>query len=417
MITNVFRSAFVRRRMAASHLGIILQDFVLDLHARGHALLCIQSYGQIAEHFSRWLATQPLAVRQIDESVVERFIGSHLPRCRCPRPAPTHPRCCRAALGRLLVFLRQTKQIGEPIPAPASSIERLVKEYDRHLDEVAGLASATRQYRCRYAREFLLTRRVRGRTRFSNLSPQILTAYVERQAQSLTPASLRVLTIALRSFLRFLHFTGRVRQHMVQAVPTPAPWPRSSLPQILSEEQVRSLVNSFDRTTPTGRRDFAMVLCLCLLGLRTQEVATLTMNDVDWQRLTVRLRCTKQRRERLLPLPPRLGRALMDYLRRGRPKTNSRALFLRHRAPLGEALQVHHVRSAMRRAFARCGLGTSRIHLLRHTFATRLHRKGVGLKAIADLLGHGCLDTTAGYARVSLDELRQAALPWPERRR
>jgi len=189
------------------------------------------------------------------------------------------------------------------------------------------------------------------------------------------------------------------------------------LPQILSEEQGRSLLNSFDRTTRTGRRDFAMVLCLCLLGLRTQEVATLTMNDVDWQRLTVHLRCTKQRRERTLPLPPKLGRALIDYLRRGRPKTNSRALFVRHRAPLGEALQVYHVRGAMRRAFERCGIGAGRIHLLRHTFATRLHRKGVGLKAIADLLGHGCLDTTAGYARINLDELRQAALPWPERQR
>ena len=143
MITNVFRSAFVRRRMASSHLGIILQDFVLDLHARGHALLCIQSYGQIAEHFSRWLASQHLSARQIDELAVKRFVARHLPHCHCPRPAPTHPRCCRAALGRLLAFLRQTKQISEPVPNPPSNIERLVKEYDRHMEEVAGLASAT----------------------------------------------------------------------------------------------------------------------------------------------------------------------------------------------------------------------------------------------------------------------------------
>ena len=415
MIATIFRSSFVCRRMAASHLGIILHDFVLDLHARGHAINCIQSYGQIAEHFSRWLAAQHLALRQIDESVVEQFICRHLPHCHCPRPAPTHRKNCRAALGRLLVFLRQTHQIGEVFSAPDSNVERLVKDYNRHLEEVSGLSRATRQYRCRYAREFLRTRQTRGKLQFANLSPKILTVYVGRRAHGLKPASLRVLTASLRSLLRFLHFSGFLRQPWAQSVPSPAPWPRSSLPQILSEEQCRKFLNSFDRGTPTGQRDFAMALCLCLLGLRTHEVAALTLEDVDWRQLTVHLRRTKQQRERQLPLPARLSRALIDYLRRGRPATNARALFVRHRAPLGTPVQVHHVRGAMRRAFARCNINSGRIHLLRHTFATRLHRKGVGLKAIADLLGHVCLDTTAVYARVNLAELRQATLPWPER--
>jgi site-specific recombinase XerD len=233
----------------------------------------------------------------------------------------------------------------------------------------------------------------------------------------LKPASLRELTTALRSLLRFLHFSGRVRQSWEQAVPRPAAWPRRSLPPVLSAEQYQNFLNCFDRTTRTGRRDFAMALCLCLLGLRTHEVADLSLADVDWRQATLRLRHTKQQRERLLPLPQRLRRALIAYLRRGRPATSSQALFVRHQAPLGEALQAHHVRSAMRRAFARCGIAPDRVHSLRHTFATRLHRKGVGLKAIADLLGHVSLDTTAGYARVDLEELRQAALPCPERRR
>jgi site-specific recombinase XerD len=315
------------------------------------------------------------------------------------------------------VFLRRTSRIGEAASEPVSDIERLVKAYDHHMEDVAGLAQATRQYRCRYAREFLLRWRTRGKIQFSNLSPKALAVYVEQKSQGLKPASTRVLTIALRSLLRFLHFTGLVRQPWAQAVPCPSPWPRSSLPEILSEEQSRRFLNSFDRTTRTGRRDFAMALCLYLLGLRTHEVAALTLEDVDWRQLTVHLRRTKQQRERQLPLPPRLSRALIDYLRRGRPATNARALFVRHRAPLGEAVQVHHVRGAMRRAFARCDIRSGRIHLLRHTFATRLHRKGVGLKAIADMLGHVCLDTTAVYARVNLEELCQAALPWPEGRR
>jgi integrase/recombinase XerD len=416
MIEGIFQSAFVRRRMAGSHLGIILRDFVVHLHARGHAKACIQSYAQIAEHFSRWLGCQRLRWRQIDERVIERFVRRHLPRCSCARPAPTHAGNCRAALGRLLAFLRRRGLVRKSSPARRSVIDHVLAEYDRHLQEVAGVAPSTRRYRCRYAREFLQTRLHGGRLRWRPMAASDLLRYMQLRAPALKPASLRVLTGALRDFLRFLQLTGRGEERWVAAVPRPAPWPRSLLPQTLSREQVRALLTSFERMTRIGRRDYAMTLCLTQLGLRVSEVAGLSLEDVDWRRCTLRLRQTKQRRERLLPLPPLVARAIASYLRSGRPSTDTRALFVRHRAPLGRALEAHHVRGAMRRALARSEIGVTRIHLLRHTFATALHQKGVGLKALADVLGHQCLDTAARYARVNLRELRQAALPWPEDR-
>jgi len=147
MIETIFKSAFVRRRMASSHLGIILAAFIADLKERGHAMTCIQAYGQVAEHFSRWLGTQQFALSQIDESMVERFVRGHLPRCSCPRPAPKHARNCRAALGRLLAFLRQQGLLGIRSPNGHSVIDDLLMEYDRHLREVAGVVPSTRQYR------------------------------------------------------------------------------------------------------------------------------------------------------------------------------------------------------------------------------------------------------------------------------
>jgi site-specific recombinase XerD len=246
--------------------------------------------------------------------------------------------------------------------------------------------------------------------------PVDLIGYIHERAAGLKPASLRVLAGALRDLLRFLHLSGRGEERWVSAVPSPALWPRSLLPPVLSEKQLRTFISSFDRTTPVGKRDYAMAMCMCQLGLRTNEVAVLTLDDVDWDRGILHLRQTKQRRERLLPLPAAAARAIIDYLHHARPQTGARGIFVRHRAPLGQALQVHHVRGALRRAFVRSGLGSSRIHVLRHTFATRLNQHGVGLKAIADLLGHQCLDTTARYARVDVKELRQAALPWPEGR-
>jgi site-specific recombinase XerD len=415
MIEELFHSARVRHRMAASELGIIIHRFVLDLHARGHALGSIQSYAQIAEHFSRWLAQQHFSLRQIDDTVVERFLREHLPHCRCSKPAPTHARNCRAALGRLLIFLRAQGLIPDHKPVRPSPVGRLVQLYERHLEEVGGLAASTRRARSRYACEFLQTRVRARRVSLRNLSATDLTRYIHRRAPGLKPTSLRALTVALRDLMRFLHFRGQVAEACIAGVPRPAPWPRQQLPEVFQPEELKVFLRSFDRTTGTGRRDYAMALGLTQLGLRVQEVAQLRLDDLDWRQSALRLRQTKQRRDRCLPLNGRLAGAIASYLRCGRPRTASPALFVRHRAPLGEGLEAHHVRGAMRRALARSGLKTSRLHLFRHTFATQLHRRGVGLKAIADFLGHQCLDTTAQYARVNLRELRQAALPWPER--
>jgi site-specific recombinase XerD len=317
------------------------------------------------------------------------------------------------ALRQLLIFLRQQQRIkSKPIEPPSAS-DRLIAQYDRHLSEVAGLAKGTRRDYCSYARQFL-QRRFGGRpARLHKLVPWDITGFVEQRAHEIKPATLRQLAAGLRSFLRFLHFTDRSDARLAGAVTCPPPWPHSPVPETLSEAQLRALLKSFDRTLPLGRRDFAMALCLCRLGLRAQEVATMQLQDVDWHAQTLHLRHTKTRRGRLLPLPSDVAKAIQGYLQAGRPSSGSTRLFVRHRAPWSEGQTSELVRSAMRVAFDRCGLNHNRVHLLRHTFATRLHRRGLNIKIIADLLGHQSLDTTARYARVNFEELREAALPWP----
>ena len=185
------------------------------------------------------------------------------------------------------------------------------------------------------------------------------------------------------------------------------------VPDTLSGPELHRFLKAFDRTQATGKRDFAMALCLCRLGLRAREVASLTLDDVDWQGQTLHLQHTKTRSSRLVPLPQDVAAAIRDYLRAGRPPTDSPVVFVRHRAPWGAGRRSSIVRAAMRCACIRAGLSHKGVHILRHTLATRLHQRGVPLKTIADLLGHLSLNTTARYARVHLSELRQAALPWP----
>lgn len=416
-IRQLFMSSAVRRRMAANHLGIILMRFVLDLRERGYTQGGVRHHALVVEHFGRWLQHRHIPLRRLSTLHVREFMRVHLPRCRCPRPAPKTREDCRAALGRFVEFLRSAKQIRESAAKilPLRPMDRLISAYDHHLDRVCGLSDGVRRRRRLGARQFVGWRFGRGQPRWRELQAKEVSRFVFLQARQLGPTGIRALAVNLRSFLRFLEFSGRLRQGIVGGVPTLVATLPPPPPKTLEPKQRQKFLNSFPRSTPMGRRDYAIVLCLSELALRGQEVVDLTLDDLDWRARTVRLAQTKQQRQRLLPLSDAVARAIAAYLKQGRPLTESRALFVHHRAPVGDALSAQYVRAVVRRAFARCGIEASGTYILRHTWATWAHRRGAGLKLIADLLGHRSLASTQRYAHVNLDELRQVALPWPKK--
>ncbi|MFH2001348.1 MAG: tyrosine-type recombinase/integrase [Planctomycetota bacterium] len=189
------------------------------------------------------------------------------------------------------------------------------------------------------------------------------------------------------------------------------------MPKALSPKDLNRFLRSFDRSTPQGRRDYAMALCMADCGLRVCEVADLRLEDVDWRQATFRVPATKTRRARLLPLTSRVGRAIAAYLRNGRPLSQERGLFLLHYAPWTSAT-AFTVRGALRRAYDQCGATPwSGPHALRHTLATRMVQQGARIKEIADVLGHVTIDTAFIYTKVNLPMLRQVAMPWPREAR
>ena len=416
LIRNLFKSAAVRCRMAASYLGIILSDFIIDLHKKGYSPEGVRHHVLVLEHFGHWLKHRGVRPHQLSTWHVQEFLTSHLPRCNCPQPARKVLEDCRAALGRFVEFLRRRKGIRECVrkSVPQSPIDRFIAAYDRHMERVCGLSAEVRKSRRLCARQFLKWRFGRGALRLSRLQAKQVRSFVLRRARRLGPTGIRALVVSLRSCLKFLEFSGRLHPGLAGLVPRPvAPLPPPP-PQTLDPKQWRQFLNSFPRSTPMGRRDYAMVLCLAQLALRSQEVVSLTLDDLDWRAMTVRLAQTKQRRQRLLPLPASVAKAILSYLKHGRPGTESRALFVHHCPPVGQPLTAQRVRVLVRRAFARCGIPASRSYILRHTWATWAHRRGAGLKLIADVLGHRSLESTTRYAHVNLEELRQAALPWPK---
>ncbi len=201
--------------------------------------------------------------------------------------------------------------------------------------------------------------------------------------------------------------------HLHKAVPRPAFWRDAELPEALSGADVEQLFSAFDRPCPSRRRGYAIVRCLADLGLRSSEVIRLTLDDIGWDEGVIRVPAGKARRSDILPLSPPTGEAIVDYILNERPATPRREVFVRHVAPLGEPVGRRVVQKTLHAAYARLGWDRSRVHILRHTLASRLVNNGVPMKQIADVLRHRSIVTSAGYARVDVARLSAVALPWP----
>ena len=322
----------------------------------------------------------------------------------------------RPALVHLLHVLREEDRVAEPRrPAPQAIHEEL-ERFDAHLDDTCGLALATRISRRMWVRKFLHERFGSSPIAVERLKPVDIADFMVRPANHYKPGTERALACALRSYLRFRALSsGDHIEPLLAAIPRIAQWRLAALPSHLTPEEVTRFLDAFNRHSAGGKRDYAMARCLLDIGLRASDVAAIRLDDLNWHEGTLVIGRGKSRRADVLPLPVPTGNAIVQYLRRGRPSSTSRALFLRHRAPFNAPITTELVRGAVRRAYARCGLADryTGTHVLRHTAAVRMRYAGVSLKEIADVLRHRSLDTTTIYSKVDLPTLSAVAAPWP----
>jgi integrase/recombinase XerD len=414
MFEQYFRRPHVLRRMEENVLAEKWGAFVAHLDRRGHSPTTIQSYVQAAEHFGRWLELEAgqRGGPAINREAVEAFLAQHLRSCHCPPPRSRHLETLRAALHQLLNVAASSEEGARTALCP---IDQELVAFDDYLTNACGLSPATRCYYVRYMREFMVGRFADANVELSAITLLDVVTFVTKRTAGLTPGSANTVTTAVRSFLRHLRLQGISGAHWSEALPRAACWRLASVPRVLSDDELHAFLASFDRTTATGKRDYAIALCFAGLGLRAGEVAQIALDDIDWRVGILNLGPGKTRRTDRHPLPPRVARAIAEYLRHGRPSTPAREVFVHHRAPRGDALGPSGVRSAVRRGYQRCGLGDcmTGTHVLRHTAASRMLRAGASMKEIADLLRHRTLDTSAIYAKVDVSALSEAALPWP----
>ena len=318
-------------------------------------------------------------------------------------------------LSHLIKFLRTTRVIpGAKISIPSLPAERCARDYEQYLRQDRALARATIINYVPFIADFLKDRFGARPVRLSGLKAADVVRFVQSRARSLHVKRAKLMTTALRSFFQYIRLRGEVTLDLAAAVPIVAGWSMASIPRAIAPEQTRRLLASIDRKTAMGRRDYAIVLLLARLGLRSGEAAALELNDIDWSAGQLSIRGKGGRRSEL-PLPVDVGRAMAAYLRHGRPQCNSRRIFLRSKAPVRGFLGASGVGSIVRHRLQRAGITapTYGAHQFRHGLASDMLRQGASLAEIGAVLGHHHPDTTRIYTKIDLKALYTLAQPWP----
>ena len=294
------------------------------------------------------------------------------------------------------------------------SVEEALADFDEHLRRTRGVCAGTRRNYARFAGGFLERMFPDGQVEVERISVGDVVGFIGVSARRYNPRTLELVATSLRSFFRFLRAEGLCGDRLEAAVPM-VPHRRSSLVRYLDPGSLEQLIGSLDSSSERGLRDRAMILCMARLGLRVSEVVRLHLDDIDWRAGAIRVLARKTGHGALLPITGEVGAALVDYLQRGRPDTTAREVFvllrLRPGAPVSDSIVGRAVDNALRRAGIEAA--TRGGNLLRHSLATGLQARGVGLSEIAGLLGHSRLATTRIYAAVDIEALREVALPWP----
>lgn len=311
------------------------------------------------------------------------------------------------------IFTRFLSATNRLIPIERTDpLSLLRRQYHQYLAEVRGFSGQTLKHHDQTVMD-LLSRGLSPDRGLSGLTATDVEAYVQLKSKENTRQSLQHVIAHLRAFLRFCGEHGEAPTGL-DIIDTPRVYRGELPPRALDWTIVRRLLASIRRRSPRDWRDYAILHLMAYYGLRPSEVAALRLDSVDWRAATLRVEQRKTRSILVLPLASRTLRLLRHYLQVARPNSDLSQLFLRVRSPI-KALKHYGIIEVFDYRAEKSGLpldGASS-YALRHAFAMRLLRRGVGIKAIGDLLGHRSLEATCVYLRVDIDMLRTVALPVP----
>ena len=283
--------------------------------------------------------------------------------------------------------MEQLREFLDYIRLNRNASAHTVAAYESDLSQLIAFAGQQRGTRAALEPKHLDLQLIRG-----------FLADLYRQGQARASVARKV--SALRTFVRYLRREGWIDSD--PAALAVAPKREQKVPAHLSVDEMSTLLDAPDASTPLGRRDRAILELFYASGIRLSELVALDLEDVDLAGRMVRV-MGKGRKERIVPFNPKAAAALKAWLRDRVALTRRDALFVNAR---GGRLTGRSVQRLVARYVSTCStrFGISP-HALRHSFATHLLQAGADLRAIQELLGHVRLSTTQRYTHVNVAQL------------
>jgi site-specific recombinase XerD len=412
MLEHYFTKPETADRVREIWIGKLIEEYVVWLSYQGYSPRTVHRQVPILKRFGE--VAWDLGARELKElpkhvdPFVDIWMGEHNRRATKKRSLYSIRREIRSIVEQFLkIVLRGYTGNSKKEKEPFSNT---VPAFFSYLRSERGLGKISMR------RYFLHLRRLEkylakiSLSDLSTLSPIILSSFISEISRSLGKWAMRELCCVLRVFLRYLYQERVVARDLSHTIEAPHIYRLSEIPRSISWGEVALLLETIDRRTPTGKRDYAIFLLLITYGLRACEVSKLTLDDIDWKRERLYILARKAGHSTAYPLSAMVGKAIIDYIKHGRPETPDRHLFFRAYAPRTpitsggiSALASHYIRKA--------GIQVAKpgSHTLRHTCAQRLVDANFSFKMIGDYVGHRSSSSTEIYTKVDIEALRKVA--------
>ncbi len=404
MITQLFPKVF-QKYLDLPVLGPLMEAYTVWLFEQQYTRLSNRQNLYMAAHVCEFLKSRGIdCVEDVSESDLQACYQSF------------RRKFTKAGSVRVLTRFLIEQALVQPSPAPEPGPkEVLLNKFMDHLKDERGYAYSSIRIHRRIISEFLdLLKYEETHNRLASLSIKDIDNFIKHMAKRVSRVTLKSVTSTLRIFLRFLVVEGVIPPGLENQVGTPRIYRQEKLPRVLPWSTVQAFLQSIDKNTAVGKRDYAIYSLIATYGLRVCDVANLKLDDIKWRAKCIRICQTKTGTPLELPLIDEVGSALYNYLKGVQRHGNYRHVFLRLRAPSGILKP-----SAISRTFVRwsqkSGLDISYEgpHCLRHSMALHMCRQNISLKTIGDILGHITPESTAGYIRLKTEDLREVALNVP----
>jgi len=407
-----------------SHAGLddLVEHSLSHLEGLGYAPGTIANYRNAYEVFLRF-AEQKAETESLSTALIKRFLEHHeIPADWTETRLTFHQRHVRTVMRVLTEFAlhgcfqRRSRIVSETKLVPP--LQRLLCGYEEfHVKHVRS-SSETLRTRKRQITHFLHYLDSHGIGAASEIQPSSFSNFLISRAHQ-KPATLAGVVSALRSFVRYLCMQGEVSGDLIEHIPKVRVPRDARIPSVWSPQDVDALLGAVDRSSPVGKRDYAILLLAVRLGMRVSDIRALRLEHLQWELACIEMTQTKGGRPLELPLTEEIGTALIDYLRNGRPNTQCREVFLRAHAPFAPFASNNNLHNIVTTYRRRAGITLPAphrrgLHSLRHTLASRLLEAETPLEIISSVMGHVSEETTRLYTKIDIEALRRVAIDLEE---